>query len=247
MTAFSKARAWTVSGCAAISLMTFSTSARAEVLFDSLDSPNTGVMGYYNSGDLPLDATFATGASTFRATDIALLLNQPFFLPGDTFTVSLHGGVPLANVMFDPFVGLNVNPVGGPVLGSVTLPISDLSTSLSAEDFTQFASIPLQPNSLYWIDLNISEQSMSDGASVGWGTTSDNSGPGVSAGYNSSNGTDYFFFPNNYGGVVSEAFQMKVSGVATPEPSTWALMLAGFAGLGFLAHRRRTAFASSCA
>jgi PEP-CTERM motif len=26
---------------------------------------------------------------------------------------------------------------------------------------------------------------------------------------------------------------------AVPEPSTWAMMLAGFAGLGFLAHMRR--------
>jgi hypothetical protein len=42
MAVLSKARAWTVSGCAAISLITLSASARAEVLFDSLDSPNTG-------------------------------------------------------------------------------------------------------------------------------------------------------------------------------------------------------------
>jgi hypothetical protein len=43
MSVSSKARAWTLSGCAAVSLIAFSASARAEVLFDSLDSPNTGV------------------------------------------------------------------------------------------------------------------------------------------------------------------------------------------------------------
>jgi hypothetical protein len=30
---------------------------------------------------------------------------------------------------------------------------------------------------------------------------------------------------------------LSVSGVATPEPSTWAMMLAGFAGLGFMGWR----------
>lgn len=65
MSVSSKARAWTVSGCAAISLMAFSASARAGVLFDSLHSPNTGVMGENVGFTDPADASFATGASTF--------------------------------------------------------------------------------------------------------------------------------------------------------------------------------------
>jgi hypothetical protein len=63
-----------------------------------------------------------------------------------------------------------------------------------------------------------------DGPSVGWGTTDDNSGPGVSEGYNSSNPTDFFVFPNNRDGG-EEAFQMEVA--SAPEPSTWAMMLIG--------------------
>jgi hypothetical protein len=241
MSISSKARAWTLSGCAAISLTAISVSARAEVLFDSLGSPNTGVMG--DGAEFfpyPLDATFATGASAFRATDIALLLNQAFFLPGDTFTVSLEGGAPLADLKFDPILGLNVTPGEGPALGSVTEPVSDLSTSLKVENFNQFANIVLKPNSLYWIDLNISAQSGYDGALVGWGYTTDNSGFGVSEGYSSFRLTDYAFYPNN------PAFQMEVSGVAgVPEPSTWAMMLLGFAGLGFAAYRQRTKLAGS--
>ena len=47
------------------------------------------------------DASFATGASTFHATDIALLLEQIApggIFPDDDFTVSLYGGVPLAEL-----------------------------------------------------------------------------------------------------------------------------------------------------
>jgi hypothetical protein len=68
-------------------------------------------------------------------------------------------------------------------------------------------------------------------------------GPRCLQGYNSSNPTDFFFFPNNKDGG-EQAFQMEVSG-AVPEPSTWALMLIGFSSLGLLACRRRAARASS--
>jgi hypothetical protein len=243
MAALSKARAWTVSGCAAISLTAFSASARAELLFDSLSSATTEVTGN-TFMPYPADASFATGASTFHATDIALLLSQinGFAPSGDTFTVSLEGGVPLADVTFDPIAGLSVLPNQGPILGSVTLSISDLSTGLAVEHFSQFASIALKPDSFYWIDLSLSDQALMDGASVGWGTTDDNSGPGVSQGFNSSNTTDFFFFPNNRDGGA-EAFQMEVASV--PEPSTWALMLMGFGGLALIAYRRRSALASS--
>jgi hypothetical protein len=118
---------------------------------------------------------------------------------------------------------------------------------LTVEPFNQFASIALQPNSLYWIDLNISEQSVIDGATVSWGFTSDVSGVGVAQNYNSSDATDFDFFRNQ--GVPpfpgDFAFQMEISGTAVPELSTWALMLAGFAGLGLIAHRRQAAFAAS--
>ena len=80
--------------------------------------------------------------------------------------------------------------------------------------------------------------------------TDDDSGPGVAAGYNSSYIKDFHFFPNkltpppNPGGPI---FQMEISGVATPEPSSWAPMLVGLGGLRLLARRRRMALASPLA
>jgi hypothetical protein len=240
-----------VSGCAAIGLITLSLSARAEVLFDSLDSQNSGVVGDGGFETPAYAASFDTGASAVRLTDVALLLNSTFSLPGDTFTVSLVGGVPLADVTFEDSLGL---VFGSPlsVLGSETLPISDLSGALTVEHFTQLENITLQPDAFYAISVNVSSQSAEDGATLGWGTTDDDSGPGVIDGYNASYITDNGFFPNkptpppNNGGPI---FQVEVTGVATPEPSTWAMMLLGFAGLGFAGYRtsRRTGDYFTCA
>jgi hypothetical protein len=133
-------------------------------------------------------------------------------------------------------LGLNIFPNQGPVLGSVTLPVSDLSSSLAIVHFNQFASITLQPDSLYWIE--VAADSHPEDNPVNWGPTSDVSGIGVAENYNSSNATDFTFFRNQ--GVppfaFDFAFQMKVSS-AVPEPSTWAMMLLGFEGLGYAGYR----------
>jgi hypothetical protein len=40
--------------------------------------------------------------------------------------------------------------------------------------------------------------------------------------------------------IPSETFQITGISAAVPEPSTWAMMLLGFAGVGFMAYRRKT-------
>jgi hypothetical protein len=44
------------------------------------------------------------------------------------------------------------------------------------------------------------------------------------------------------GGITAPTFNMafSITGVdAVPEPSTWAMMILGFAGIGFMAYRRK--------
>jgi hypothetical protein len=211
--------------------------ANAEVLFNSLSSPNSGAVE--NEFEAPLAASFNTGSSAVQITDVALSLNSTFSLPGDTFTVSLVGGAPLADVTFVDGVGLVFDaPLS--TLRTVTLPISDLSSSLTVEHFSQLTDVNLQPDSFYAIAISFSPQSQDDGATVGWGVTDDDAGPGVIDGYNASWLTDNGFFPNkptpapNNGGPI---FQMEISGMAAPEISTWAMMLLGFAGLGYAGWR----------
>ena len=144
MTPFSKMRACVASGYVAIGLTTLAASAHAEVLFDSLSSQNSGTFGDNPFTYQGAAASFNTGASALRVTDVALLLNSSFSLPGDMFTVSLAGGIPLADITFVDGLGLIF---GSPLtdLASVTLPLSGLSSDLTVQDFDQFANLTLHP------------------------------------------------------------------------------------------------------
>ena len=56
--------------------------------------------------------------------------------------------------------------------------------------------------------------------------------------YDSSIGkqTDY-----TYGSAILSNLTVEVAGIsAVPEPSTWAMMILGFAGVGFMAYRRKS-------
>jgi MYXO-CTERM domain-containing protein len=55
---------------------------------------------------------------------------------------------------------------------------------------------------------------------------------------NNSGGADVFAFDNFSIGSTAQVTP------GTPEASTWVMMLAGFAGLGFVAYRRRGAKAT---
>ena len=156
--------------------------------------------------------------------------------------MSLDGGIPLSDLSFDLIGGLdyaNGSSVDfqGPVIKSLTFPLTSLPTAWTVKHYDRFASVVLNPNSLYWIE--VSAHSASDESVIEWGTTADISGPGVASNYSAWSLTDDGFFLNK--GIdpfpFDNALQMEVN--AVPEPSTWAMMLLGFAGLG-LASRQRS-------
>ncbi len=83
-------------------LMAFAAPVSAAVIFDSLDSATN------SSADTdPMAATFTTGSAA-SGVDVTVLISGFGIndaLPGDTFTVSLNGGVPLADLTYMPLFG----------------------------------------------------------------------------------------------------------------------------------------------
>jgi PEP-CTERM motif len=217
------------------------SAAHADVLFNSLTSPNSGSLDLGIQAINIYDQSFQTGSAPLRLSDVAISLDSKFSTEGDVFTVSLKGGVPLADLSYDPANGLNIDPLFGPVIDSITLLLSGLSTSLTTEHFDQFAGIALQANTFYWIEIGIPSIGF-DGDSLELGMTKDTSGVGVAGGYNASQITDTTFFPN---APPPSFLQMEVTGAAVaPEPSTWALMLVGLAGLGLAGRSHRSSRSS---
>jgi MYXO-CTERM domain-containing protein len=232
----------TVTRAAAVfSLISLASPASATAaIFDSLDD-ETSSAAFTSGIDPIISGTFNTGPSAVRV-NVSLLLRDSFpedGSPSDTYTVSLDGGVPLSDLSFDPVGGLNYvsgSPVDfqGPAIASVTLPVTGLPTAWTVETYDQFAGVELNPNSLYWIELDVRSR-----AEVDWGITADVSGRGVASNYSAWFFTDDGFFLNK--GVdpfpFDNALQMEVSPASAPEPSTWAMSLLGFAGLGLIGRR----------
>ena len=136
-----------------------SLASAKSVVFDSLGGANGGAAD--TSVDRVIAGTFKTGASPLHV-DVALSLSVavPFEHKGDTYTVSLDGGIPLSDLSFDPMNGLDA--LGGssvdfqaPVLASVTFSVASLSAAWTVEKYNQFAGVELNPNSLYWIEVKV--------------------------------------------------------------------------------------------
>jgi hypothetical protein len=215
-------------------LMAFAAPASAAVIFDSLGSATNT-----SSATNPMAATFTTGSAA-SGVDVSVLISGfgiSDALPGDTFTVSLNGGIPLADLTYEPAFLIplqsTTGTIGagfGPVLSAITLPMTSLKSSLTVESF-DFSGVSLNADSLYWVTI-VSEGS--ENALLNWAITDDVSGAGVAANYQDFN-VDGFYLNLNDGPpfLIHSALQMKVDTLSgsAPEPSTWAMMLIGFIGL----------------
>jgi PEP-CTERM motif len=61
----------------------------------------------------------------------------------------------------------------------------------------------------------------------------------VGSGYFTGSLSDPTFVPGTYSGANGESLTITDVTAAVPEPSTWAMMILGFCGLGFMAYRRK--------
>jgi hypothetical protein len=182
-------------------------AANATYLYNNIDVSSGGTASASTLDNGPLGNSFSTGSAGYSLTSVDLLVLADDPSDGGSFTVSLLNDS-------------SIHP--GSTIATDIFNDSVLSTSLSILS-APFASIKLAADTRYWIELSTSTGSLE------WSFTGVNDGIGVANEY------------NFYAGAVSAnpaftPYQMSI-GSAAPEPSTWALMLAGFAGRGFVRYR----------
>jgi len=170
--------------------------------------------------DGPLFNSFSTGST---AVDLSLvfvdLTNDGVTGSAGSFSVNLYADS-------------SINP-GAFVTTIATLPDSDLSTNIDSFALSLATPQPLAANTRYWIGV------VGLRSSVAWSLASDASGTGVAG----------EFWANNPGGSLTVTANSNAAGpyqmliaVTTPtvpEPSTWAMLMLGFAGLAFMGYRGR--------
>jgi hypothetical protein len=119
---------------------------------------------------------------------------------------------------------------------------SDSVLSSSLSEFTGQFTTPftLAANTQYWIFMagEGDNGGNTPGSSVDWSYSTDLSGAGVTGEFNLN--TEKGLFQNS---AENPPNQMQIAGA--PEPSTWAMLILGFCGLGFLAYRGKAKTALS--
>jgi hypothetical protein len=165
------------------------------------------------------------------------------------------GGGPFANTA----IVNNFNFGGGSAVGSAIVyngnPSGDLSTAFTliadptANAFNEIAQ-QFNPGSTLSFDVTLTENGgvhapdafvfgIDDNTTFQIPTTSPD---GISLGILSINlaFANPVISVNTYSPTDAQYAGLNVSVAAVPEPSTWALMLLGFAGLGFMVYRRKS-------
>src|SRR3984957_5623117 len=145
-----------------------------------------------------------------------------------------NGGVPTGSFTINLYADSSTKP--GALLatfGTFNDDVFGIATGFDLLGASVPQTLALAANTRYWIGLLDNGQS-----NIAWSHAPDASGTGGAG----------EFWANSPGGVLtvnanSDAatpFQMLVDGttISVPEPSTWAMVLLGFAGLGFVSYRR---------
>ena len=165
---------------------------------------------------------------------------------GLALLVALGAVGPVSAAVFtDTFTGADLIHVGQSVTATVTFTTLDTSTTIPGDNFPGFEVIGVTGTvngSAIVAPVN--------GSSYG---NYFETGPyfldGTGVTFRTANGSTFDFFNqsnnnlyrvNFTGGPLGDsAFLTATPVAAVPEPSTWAMMILGFAGIGFMAYRRK--------
>jgi PEP-CTERM motif len=191
-----------------------SAPAGAQTIYDNLYATSDGAESLASAAALGDSFTFS--GPYFHFTTVSLVLDATDPQDGGFFSVSVCSAY---------FIGTPNCVLKD--LGDFSDSILSTSPTLVTISFLAIL-LPAQADyTTYWIELNPLGFS-----SANWLYSSDNSAYGVAGQqWLDANGV----FPNDSG---HGPFQMLVAGI--PEPSTWAMMLIGFASLGYVSWRRAT-------
>ena len=195
--------------------------ANADVIIDNTAQTPAG-----NSqiGGGQFDAQeFSTGSQSYSLTSILAQVG------GSTSTYT-----GFANLVADN----GGTPAGGTVLTTFTVPT--IGSTFANETFTPNTSgVILAANTNYWFVLGYS----SGTGQFGWNYAgiSTATGPGSLGHYATSFDNGSTWIIDNFGPGTPNIIQVNGTIPApVPEPSTWAMLSIGFAGLGFARYRRAT-------
>jgi hypothetical protein len=190
----------------------------------------------YDNGPAP---ALSTGASTINdtvAVSDSFTLLQAATVTGVNFAAWTPTGQNITSVDFGITTSPNSYPING--TASVTdgaLIVQNVQTYDVRMDSFSTGSIDLAAGIYYLVLQNAVTTDNSPSAQAFWST---NYGPSTaSQGY-----------PGGFtDSLPSNSFQILGMADAVPEPSTWAMTILGFAGVGFMAYRRKSKPALSTA
>lgn len=128
----------------------------------------------------------------------------------------------------------NAPAVPGGVPGSLIQSFSFTSADITAQNDVLFDS-----RALSTITVPLSLALMSGTYDISIFSTSGLGAPSYASAGSFVAQTGPFFDPFNSYANRALGFQLESAVAAVPEPSTWAMMILGFAGVGFMAYRRR--------
>jgi hypothetical protein len=184
--------------------------------FTAIAAPAASASVLYDNG--PASLTDAYYINSIQAVADSFTLASTSTVTGVNFAVWTFGG-PITTVDWGITSTANSFPITG--TAAVTIGASDGTAGVFTVNSDSFLTgdVTLAAGTYYLVLANAMGSS-----NFAWDI---NNGPSTA------------YVNLGVGAVASESFQ--ITGVsAVPEPTTWAMLLLGFAGIGFMAYRRKS-------